>query len=180
MKFFAALSAVSLLTATAVAGPLTTVEDLYRLSQRHTTLEGTLSALPQVFRENYVLIYNSPSAQGSSFAFPRVLLFNEDASLVITFNGDPNQRGYQHLETVQYLKEEGRWEFYDLSFEGEQPELSGANPRACTICHQDSARTNIDPRPNWEPYNIWPRVYGSLGGKLTPKNKAPRAYLTVS
>jgi hypothetical protein len=170
--FFVLLSVVSPVQF-AAAGPKKevtemTIQDLYELSLQKKTIPATLDSLPDIFKNNFTLIYNSPSMQGSTFQHPRALLSNEDASLVITFNGDPEQRGYNHLEAVQFVKEEGRWEFYDLNFEGDTPQLSSPNPGVCMSCHQYPGRTTADPRPNWEPYNLWPNSYGSLGGELDP------------
>lgn len=157
-----------------------TVQDLYDLSLQKKTIPATLEALPDIFKTNFTLVYNSPSMQGSTFQHPRAIMFNEDSSLVVTFNGDPEHRGYQHLEAVQFIKEEARWEFFDISFEDDTPRLSDPNPSTCLACHQYPARSKADPRPNWEPYNVWPNLYGSLGGTLDPKTiDDPDTYYSV-
>jgi hypothetical protein len=33
-------------------------------------------------------------------------------------------------------------------------------------CHQSPSRTNVDMRPNWEPYNVWPGAIGSNNGNV--------------
>ncbi|MBY0384770.1 hypothetical protein K2X05_06385, partial [bacterium] len=45
------------------------------------------------------------------------------------------------------------------------------NPAKCLECHQSPHRGNVDPRPNWEPYNFWPGTYASVDEEIQPKLK---------
>ncbi len=66
------------------------------------------------------------------------------------------------------------FEFREIEFDGKnKPKISEANPQKCIQCHQSPQRKNIDMRPNWEPYAIWPGVYGSDDGLVgyTPLKK---------
>lgn len=126
-------------------------------------------AAPEFFR-NFVLIYRSQSLQESSFQAPRVLLFDPSGELVVTFNGDPKHRGHRKLELMQFRTDKLAFEFREIDFTPAGPKLSEANPKTCLQCHQSAARAGVDPRPNWEPYNVWPGAYGSDSGRLWPRN----------
>jgi hypothetical protein len=134
------------------------------------TVESTLASLKTYYPghfETYILMYKSRSLQESSFMAPRAILFDRSAKFVFSFNGDPAHRGYNRIEIMQYRDETARFEFREVIFQqGQPPQFSEANPRKCMVCHQATNRKNIDPRPNWEPYNTWPGAYGSLNGNL--------------
>ena len=131
-------------------------------------LEQAKNYYPEFF-DNYILMYHSRSLQGSSFEAPRALLFDRSGKFVFSFNGQKKQRGYDRLEIMQFREDTFRFEFREITFrEGEKPRFSEANPSKCMVCHQDIGRKNIDPRPNWEPYNTWPGAFGSVSGRLLP------------
>ncbi|MBX3018871.1 MAG: hypothetical protein KF767_13355 [Bdellovibrionaceae bacterium] len=134
-----------------------------------TALRLFKAAAPEYF-ENFVLIYRSQSLQESSFQAPRVLLFDPSGELVVTFNGHPQHRGYGKLELMQFRGDTMKFEFREIDFTPNGPKLSDANPKTCLQCHQSAARAGVDPRPNWEPYNVWPGAYGSESGRLWPRN----------
>ncbi|HEX4923939.1 MAG TPA: hypothetical protein VFV50_07630, partial [Bdellovibrionales bacterium] len=132
-------------------------------SKRLTALEQVLAALTPEYRSEFVLMYSSRSVQDASFQNPRVIFFGSDASFITAFNGDPMQRGYDRLEIIQFRKSQRRFEFREIVFrKGQAPEISRPNPPKCLICHQSPARMDVDPRPNWEPYNRWPGAYEKL------------------
>lgn len=139
-------------------------------SQQLKSIEQVLSVTKDYYPEyfdNYIMMYHSRSLQGSSFEAPRVMLFDRSAQFILTFNGDPKHRGYDRLEIMQFRADQHRFEFREITFsENKPPEFSEPNPAKCMVCHQDTNRKNLDPRPNWEPYNIWPGAYGSNNGRL--------------
>lgn len=114
------------------------------------------------FYESYVAAYRSRSLQQSTPDSPRVIMFNNNADFIMSFNGHSQHRGYQHIELIRFKHDEARFEFYELGFKNNKPYLSEANPRQCLECHQSYGRQGIDPRPNWEPYNAWLGFFGSL------------------
>ncbi len=116
---------------------------------------------PEYF-SNYVMAYRSRSLQQASFENPRIIMFNKNADFVLSFNGDAKHRGFNNIEMMRFDHSQNKFEFYELTFQNQKAQLSEANPKKCLECHQSSQRTNIDPRPNWEPYNAWPGFYGSL------------------
>ena len=137
-----------------------------------TTVEDTLEYLKEYYPEffvNYILMYHSRSLQSSSFENPRALLFDRSGYFVFSFNGNSHQRGFRSLEIMQFLPEQKRFEFREISFSQsgqELPKFSEANPAKCMACHQSHFRQKNDPRPNWEPYNIWPGAFGSINGDV--------------
>lgn len=146
----------------------------YDLRSVEDTLE-TLSSLYPEFFANYILMYHSRSLQTSSFEYPRAILFDRSGHFVFSFNGNPQHRGFYNLELMHFIPEERRFEFREVTFSGDgskPPRISEANPAKCMACHQSPSRATNDPRPNWEPYNIWPGAYGSLNGTLTPDSRA--------
>lgn len=114
------------------------------------------------FFDNYILGYRSRSLQKSTPMYPRAIIFNKNADLVMSFNGHKEHKGFNNLEMMRFNHDGKAFEFYEMSFSGGKAQLSEVNPKKCLACHQSMARGNVDPRPNWEPYNNWPGFYGSL------------------
>jgi hypothetical protein len=133
------------------------------------TIEDVLSQLPKHMLDlNYVVMYRSRSLQEASPQSPRIITYTPTARFVLTFNGgEPQRFGSQTLELMQYREAEQRFEFREIVFNGKSnPVVSGANPAKCLECHQSPSRTDIDPRPNWEPYSTWIGAFGSNNGML--------------
>jgi hypothetical protein len=123
-------------------------------------LASARAASPGLFR-NYVLVYRSRSIQGANRTFPRAILYNRDASFLMAFNGHHMQRGYDRLEVMQFNAVDSHFEFHEVSVKNGRAWLGPANPPLCLSCHQSRDRKDVDPRPNWEPYDRWPGVIGS-------------------
>ncbi len=154
--------------------PTYTVEDLkYDLTVRAKgRIADLIPLLPEVFKKHYVAVFESESVQEGSFEYPRIISFNHDASLVLTFNGHPSQKGYEVLEilsfdydsrkfTLEAIIAESDYEERKLflSVNGGEPLvdrdlIAGPNPKVCLTCHR------ANPRPNWSPFNGWPGVFG--------------------
>ncbi len=133
-------------------------------SDEPNSLESTLRDLKKqqpIFFKNYVLMYKSRSLQTSSFLYPRVLLSSTHSTTVITYNGHPEDHGYEKLEVMRFDVESLKFKFNEISFQDGKISLSHDNPQKCMNCHQNSSRRDNDPRPNWEPYSIWPGAYSS-------------------
>lgn len=145
-------------------------------TQKVASVEQLLALLPDSLKYRAVLVFNSRSLQAGSFSRPRVILFNEDASLVLTFNGDVSQYGYETLEVMSFDHQKNKFEFEEVlmpeDFRKREEYLesqslvqeinalksrearTGVNPATCLACHRQN------PRPNWESYPLWPGVYG--------------------
>jgi hypothetical protein len=138
------------------------------------TIEKLLPELPFSMRDEYVAMYHSRSLQDASFKYPRIILFGSDASLMLAFNGDSSQKGFNSLEVIQFRDATTQFEFRELNFDGvNRPTVTAANPPKCLRCHQSPVRADVDPRPNWEPYSNWLGAYGSIDGRI----KYPSFYL---
>ena len=123
------------------------------------SIEQLLAALPAQQRRNYALMFASRSLQGATFLNPRVILFGPDARFIITFNGDPGQRGFRVLETMEFDDSRSEFRLRELIFP-EQPggaaqvRVSEVNPPRCARCHGTPAR------PVWDTFPLWPGAYG--------------------
>ena len=151
-------------------------EDLKSLIQtgKLTSIEALLPLLPADFRSNYTLMRVTRSLQDASDLNPRAILFGKNAKLVCTFNGDPEQKGFDTLECEQFRDLERRFDFRQIQFPTAKNKLSqvlfsatnrSADGRAsCTSCHSK------DPRPNWNAYRTWPGAYGERDDELDPSD----------
>jgi hypothetical protein len=133
----------------------------------------TLLAQPEfspAFRRGFTAVFRSHSIQYADPMNPRILLYGEDAKLVLAFtcatgdcvglpkgDGGPVAGG-NDLELVQWRDATKSFEYRSIAF----PEagdgdvvFSEANPTKCLGCHKAT-----DPRPNFEPYDQWPGMYG--------------------
>lgn len=104
-----------------------------------------LALLPEEMRLNYTLVHHSRSIQQGSVESPRVLLFGTDAKLVVTFNGSPDETGYDKLEILAFDEASEKFELRAIGFDG-GVSFSEANPAVCTACHKAS------PQPIWKDY----------------------------
>jgi hypothetical protein len=147
-------------------------------------LAGLKKNYPDFFNY-YVLNYNSHSLQGSSRASPRVILHG-NGNLLLTFNGNAADRGYQTLEMIEFKGDTG-YEFRSLHFghgtsatdvgvsDIEESigsvQISKPNPQACLTCHGSE-----NPKPIWDPYVIWGGFYGGDDDGLFTYGRAKSDY----
>jgi mono/diheme cytochrome c family protein len=134
-----------------------------------TTVEALVEALPAPLRTNYVLVFQSRSLQGASLANPRAILFGNDATLVVTFNGDAGQRGNAAVETMEFDARTSTFQFREIGFgaPGTPPSISAPNPQRCTACHGTPAH------PIWDTPPSWPGAYGEhYRSGLSPQEEA--------
>ncbi len=130
------------------------------IRERHIgSVEDLIAALPETQRNRYALVFASRSAQDASFENPRAILFGPDARLVMTFNGNPTQRGFRAIETMEFDAAIKEFRFREILFpEGpgsaEPAVVSEDNPERCTECHGNP------PRPVWDTAPLWPGAYG--------------------
>ncbi|MFM8313412.1 MAG: hypothetical protein ACKOA8_03935, partial [Deltaproteobacteria bacterium] len=160
---------------TSPRGPLSEINSIQQLIQLVddnrdlTTLEKVLHALPVPLRSSPVFIYRSESLQSASPEFPRVLLSDPSGNLVLAFNGESKQTGFDKLEALEFDEKKNRFNFYEMKFSSAgKLEVSKPNPSECLSCHRFS-----DPRPNWESYDQWPGVYGSNDDRLKSEEVEP-------
>lgn len=142
-----------------------TFVQLQRLIQTlpQNNLASLIASLPESFRENYVLMHHSRSAQRATPLKPRVIMFGNTAKLMMSYSdfkkGESGE--CETLETIEFSDKENRFTMREVKFCNGQVEYSQDNPASCLFCHQSRDRqiSGNDPRPNWEPYNLWPQTY---------------------
>lgn len=153
---------------------------IQELAGQVQTIDELLPLLPEELKNQHVLMFHSLSLQEADYQNPRVILYSPKAQFVMTFNGDPSQRGFEALETMRFTRQggRGRFIFEEIVFEGDlrarrnylqtqnetgeiafledRSDRTGPNPTTCLTCHRSH------PRPNWEPYSFWPGAYGQF------------------
>ena len=128
------------------------------------TIDDLLHFLPDKYKNGHALIYNT-QALGQNLvspARPRILFFGTSGEFMMSVNSHPSggvaQAGeIEKLETIEFSGD--RTYLREIEFDGLNSPLSKPieiNPVRCTNCH------GVDPRGLWDPYNMWPGVYGSL------------------
>ena len=122
--------------------------------QSINSVDGLIAALPEDLRSHYTLVFESRSLQEANFANPRAILFGSHATLILTYNGEPAERGYDAVETMEFDGSAQRFLFREIQFLGGSAHFSAANPPRCVACHGSPAR------PIWDTPPSWPGVYG--------------------
>lgn len=140
------------------------------------TISDLLSRLPESYRSGYSLYYKSQSIQGpheTDYLNPRALVFGsakidstDSAKLVISFNGDPKQEGYNSIEILEVNDKGDKnpkiFNYSEIQFPYDEkgaasrswgearPTFSDVNPKRCIVCHGEPARPIFPAYPNWE------------------------------
>ena len=162
--YFVVLVSVFLLARTGLAF---SYAELTRIIRDHQvrSIDDLLPLLPEDYRKNYTFVYQSRSLQASAVSpdWPRTILYGEDAKFLMAFTKNPATPPVSPLEdaleTIEFVDAKSAFRFRSISFApgkdplAKEPEI---NPVLCLNCHGQ------DPRPNWDAYNFWPGVYGSV------------------
>jgi hypothetical protein len=129
------------------------------IQTRHfTTIEQLLPNLPAEMRKNYVLMYHSNSRhRGASLAQPRIVMFNDNASMIIAVAGSADQVNGNSLEVIENVGPQSKFTFHQIQFSKDGLTSANVNGDAssCVACHRQN------PGPNWDNYPSWPGAYGS-------------------
>lgn len=125
-----------------------TVEELFR------------DVLPPELLARSMLLPHSRSSQPSSPIAPRILLYNEDASVVIGVSGGLRNLRRATVEFMEYDARTNLYQFRALSF-------GGAPIANCAQCHQG--------RPIWDG-KAWPEAFGQAWFLQPGISSAERAY----
>lgn len=155
-KMFACLAALFVLTASCCAQAdrntlhLSSdgVEEFIR-TNHIASVEQFLERLPDSYLSHYVLVFNSRSLQSSTFANPRVLMYGTTARLVMSFNGSPDETGYDALELFEFIDQTKSFQLEEIQFpapgdQNAQVIFSEKNPQRCLRCH------SANPHPLWD------------------------------
>jgi len=160
------LALTSWLAAPALAEPFTEA-NLQQLLQKNPqtgapvdSISELVPLLPPELRENFTFVYESrsPFRSGISPEYPRVILFTNDARLVLTFIGDERQPGYDLLETMSFDYESAKFELHAYMLPAAERRAWRPSPQEaqCSRCH------GADARPIFDSYPLWPGYYGSV------------------
>jgi hypothetical protein len=126
-------------------------------SQQVSSVEELVPLLPAALRSRYALVFASRSLQQATYSAPRVILYGPDAHLVLTFNGDASQRGFNTVETLEFGQDK-QFRLREIRFPArgskEGVAFSEPNPATCQVCHGTAAR------PVWDSWPLWPGAYG--------------------
>jgi hypothetical protein len=169
-----------LLVAAAPAAPAMSFAALQQLivDRNVRSVEDLLPLLPKDLRSRYVLMFRSRSLHGSTFAHPRAILFDPEARLVISFNGDAGEAGFNDVETMEFDDADKSFKFREITFPSVAPgpsapgakesvRISQPNPEPCLKCHGEPAR------PIWDTHPTWPGAYGErYGAGLKPLERS--------
>jgi hypothetical protein len=147
----------------APAGELTFESLSQAIAAQHVgSVEELLAELPADLRTHYSLVFSSRSLQAASFENPRAVLFGSTAQLILTFNGDPSQHGFETVEVMEFDAHANRFIFHEISFSPDKTRpaarISDPNPARCVACHDRPTR------PIWDVPPAWPGVYGERYG----------------
>jgi len=142
------------------------------------SVDELVQALPPDLRAHYTLVFASRSLQAASPANPRAILFGSDAEFIVTFNGDPAERGNSVVETMEFDARNNKFLFREIQFPADKDgpvSISEANSARCVACHGEPAR------PVWDTAPFWPGVYGErYGAGLSPaESKGMREFLAL-
>ncbi|MBY0412941.1 MAG: hypothetical protein K2Q18_02190 [Bdellovibrionales bacterium] len=129
-------------------------------------IDDLFSIIPLEMKRNPILVYDSKALNADlvSLKTPRILMFNRDASLILSVSRqlDNNELSTRkdELEFISFDKKTGKFTVHVEQFNGEDQPFTGngqKNAQVCLACHGNN------PRPLFHDYNGWPGIYGSFG-----------------
>lgn len=103
---------------------------------------------------------------------PRAIISDPKVKLVLTFNGEKSQKGYNEVEMLAVDKnvEPTKWQASSIRLIDGELKLAH-NEAKCSKCHGQNIR------PIWENYPEWPTLYGSLDDFMPrPENPGKNGY----
>jgi hypothetical protein len=153
---------------TAIAEDLT-YEDIVKIikDKKIKSVEKLIPLLPESYRTKNTFLYKSGSLQDADITNPRAIVFGDSATLILSFNGDSHQKGFNQLEIMQWRPEKRALELRLIQFPPQgkgDVDYSKPNPTRCTKCHGE------DPNWKWDEVYKWKGAYGSDGDMLPDKN----------
>jgi hypothetical protein len=141
------------------------------------TVDDFLGVLPGDWlgRANFIHAPESET-QGGSYEYPRTVISTANADLILTFNGNPADRGFDRIELLRFDEFNSRSSSAEIIFPADRAggNQSGLrpfiveNPPSCLRCHTTErfnpggiARGDTEVMPLMDPYPFWPGWYGS-------------------
>jgi hypothetical protein len=131
------------------------------LEQKIDSIEALIPLLPDSLRSKFVLVFKSRSLQTASYQDPRAILFGDDATFILSFNGSADQRGFDDLEMAEFDNQKKQFIYHEILFPSPSKNrkaftFSESNPEKCQKCHGNPAR------PIWDTHPLWPGAYGQV------------------
>ena len=111
-----------------------------------------LERLPLEFKQHWIMMTKSESAQTGTPASPRFILPDASANRVFGFALDSNVIEYLHFDdkTKEFLFQ---FRFHEIDTEGATLEK---DDKSCNVCHASERDVKLSrPRPNWDAYDSW-------------------------
>jgi hypothetical protein len=125
------------------------------------SINNLVPLLPERLRSNVTFAFESQSLQkdGVDPLHPRVVMYSDDARLLLAYTGDESKPEARALEVIEFDPRARR--FHPRSIEFPAPGEDGRprilnHPSSCLRCHGDDAR------PIWASYPVWPGFYGEV------------------
>ena len=115
-----------------------------------TTVEEFIEALPDIYKERFVMMYQSEAAAKDhvSSDHPRIIAFGGDGRFTFAWNTDPDAPD-QFRESVEFLRQnDDDWSVGIVDFSGETPSI--VEPESCQSCHGSLGK------PLWGKWGSWP------------------------
>jgi hypothetical protein len=162
--------------------PLGIQQYLSKYANALNEVEDVICCLPESYRNQFVIMHSSNSAQHSDVFGPRAILFDIEPGnhlypvpklqCAISFNGGQSHLGNPHnLELLCDNRTTGELEFFDIAKKNGKFELGQRNPQSCVSCHGSLGKVGQGGlRPIFEDIDQWTRaVQGthSCGGEET-------------
>ncbi len=127
-----------------------------------SSVDTAVPKLPDIFRSNYALVYQSRSLQNDTTPLknlagpirPRVVTSNEDSSMLVAYNSGHTKTG-KTIEAIVWNGDDFNYDFYRIRFGGTERIDVETNPAVCKTCHTQNQH------PIWGRYNRWVGVVGT-------------------
>jgi hypothetical protein len=111
------------------------------------TVEDLICCLPQNYLKNYLVSHSGRAGQNGSPESPRIFLYDttKNNSMILAFNGGEAYLNQPHNVELGFIKDNKKFDVYDIEFYKRFAEISEKNPARCLRCHADSI--NQEARP---------------------------------
>ena len=140
-------------------------EDLEKLikEKKVKTIDELIEVLPRDYKKGFALIYKTRALNRghATPVRPRILVFGTTGRLMITINSHPEGRrakagDTEIIESIEFTSTGAKLREFHLDGINVPNTNVDVNPARCINCH------DTRPRGLWEPFNLWPGVYGSI------------------
>src|SRR5215471_17946700 len=123
-----------------------------------TSAASFVKCLPPEFKENWIMMTYSQSAQSGTAKYPRFILSSKDSTKVFGFElpTNPIAKARNSFNTVEYMEFVGNiFRFHSIRTASQSV---NPNDPECKNCHSAQTATQgpfRSPRPNWDAYDSW-------------------------